>query len=195
MTSRRTLFRNEKVAWIALSVYTAVLYLTLEVSFRLYVSVYDRLGRAFVSAVMNAGFAFVGIVLLLIIVWLYRPPWSGYGAMLLIAAGLAFCLANLPVPAKRFHFFQYAPLTVIVFDLLRFRIRDRGIWIWTLIVVALIGLGDETIQAILPDRHFGVLDLAVNAGAGLLTLGFIGFVIGEENYPFPGLPWHGRPRP
>lgn len=50
--------------------------------------------------------------------------------------------------------------------------------------MALIGLDDETIQWILPSRHFGVLDIFVNAEAGLLTLVFIRFVLREENYPW-----------
>jgi hypothetical protein len=53
--------------------------------------------------------------------------------------------------------------------------------------VTLIGLGDESLQAIVPKRHFGLLDLVVDLVAGLLTLAFIGFVVGEENYPW------GRP--
>jgi hypothetical protein len=47
-------------------------------------------------------------------------------------------------------------------------------------LVALAGLGDETIQWLLPDRHFGVLDLAINSVAGLLALVFIGFVWNPE---------------
>ena len=50
--------------------------------------------------------------------------------------------------------------------------------------MALIGLGDETLQWMLPNRYFGIVDLVVNTAAGLFALAFIGFVLGEENYPW-----------
>ena len=52
-------------------------------------------------------------------------------------------------------------------------------------MVSVVGLGDETLQWILANRHFGILDLLTNTTAGLLTLVFIVFVLGEENYPYP----------
>jgi hypothetical protein len=55
---------------------------------------------------------------------------------------------------------------------------------YMLALVALIGLGDETLQWILPNRYVGLVDLVVNTATGLFTLAFIGFVLGEENYPW-----------
>ena len=51
--------------------------------------------------------------------------------------------------------------------------------------MSVIGLRDETLQWILPNRYFGIPDLLTNAAAGVLTLVFIVFVLGEENYPYP----------
>jgi hypothetical protein len=183
--ARRGIFTSERYAWVAVALYTLILYSTLTVAFDLYVSVYDRVGKAAVSQWMNMSLAGTGVLLALIaIIWI-QPKASGYLALLLIGLSVVFCVSHLPIPAKRFHFFQYAPLTVLVFDSLRFRCRDRGIYVCSMALVALIGLGDETIQWLLPDRHFGTLDLVINSAAGLLTLVFIGFVLGEENYPFP----------
>lgn len=181
----RGIFATERRAWIAVALYTFVLYSTLTVAFDLYVSVYDQVGKATVSQWMNLSLAGTALLLaLFVIVWI-RPRPSGYLAMLLIGLTLAFCVSQLTIPAKRFHFFQYAPLTVLIFDSLRFRCKDRGIYVCSMALVTLIGLGDETVQWMLPDRHFGILDLVINSAAGLLTLVFIGFVLGEEKYPFP----------
>ena len=78
---------------------------------------------------------------------------------------------------------QYGPLTLLVFDALRFRFTGRPLYLWTFVAVTIIGVGDEALQGILPQRHFGLLDIVVNSTAGLLTLAFIGWVIGEEYYP------------
>jgi hypothetical protein len=181
----RGIFATERRAWIAVALYTLILYSTLTVAFDLYVSVYDQVGKATVSQWMNLSLAGTGLLLALLTFAWIRPRPSGYLAMLLIGLTLAFCVSQLTIPAKRFHFFQYAPLTVLVFDSLRFRCKDRGIYVCSMALVTLIGLGDETVQWMLPDRHFGTLDLVINSAAGLLTLVFIGFVLGEEKYPFP----------
>ncbi len=185
MKARSGIFATERQAWIAVALYTIVLYSTLTVAFDLYVSVFDRVGKATVSQWMNLSLAGTGALLVLLTVVWIRPRASGYLALLLIGLSLAFCVSQLPIPAKRFHFFQYAPLTVIIFDSLRFRCSDRSIYVCSMALVTLIGLGDETIQWMLPDRHFGTIDLVINSAAGLLTLVFIGFVLGEEKYPFP----------
>lgn len=188
MRISRGIFATQRLAWIAVALYTIFLYSTLTIAFDLYVSVYDQVGRATVSKWMNLGLAGAVTVVMVVTIAKIRPRASGYLALLLIGLSLVFCVSHLPIPAKRFHFFQYAPLTVLVFDALRFRCRDRGIYVCSMAVVTIIGLGDETIQWLLPDRHFGVLDLVINSAAGLLTLVFIGFVLGEENYPFPAEP-------
>lgn len=185
-TQLQTLFSKERTAWITVAAYTLFLYATLAIAFDLYVWVFDQIGRQSMSWWMNLGFSIAGAVLFLSVVFVYRPQASGYVAMAMIGLAVTFCLQFLPVPAKRFHFFQYAPLTLLVYDAIRFRLRDQSRYIWAMALVSLIGLGDETIQWLLPDRHFGVLDLVINAAAGLLTLVFLGFVVKEENYPWPG---------
>lgn len=169
-------FSDEKTAWILTGVYLIFLYSTLTIAFDLYVSVFDRIGRESMSWWMNMAITAAGSLILIFALTRLRPPVAGYIALILIGLTLAFCLNNLPIPAKRFHFFQYIPLTAFLFHALRFRIKDHSIYIWAMMLVTLAGLGDETIQWLLPNRHFGVLDLVINSVAGLLTLVFIGFV-------------------
>jgi hypothetical protein len=172
----RSFFSNEKTSWFLVGIYLVFLYSTLTIAFDLYVSVFDRIGRQSMSWWMNAAIITTSILILAIVLTRIRPTITGWMTMILIGLTLAFCLQNLPVPAKRFHFFQYVPLTVLIFHALRFRIKDPSIHVWTMTLVTLAGLGDETIQWLLPDRHFGILDLVINSTAGLLTVVFIGFV-------------------
>ena len=79
---------------------------------------------------------------------------------------------------------QYGPLTVLVLDALRFRFHDRYIYVWALAVVALIGVGDEFLQGLFPDRRFDLHDVILNSLAAALTLAWVGWVQGEENYPW-----------
>ena len=66
-----------------------------------------------------------------------------------------------------------------------FRVASCFHYIWTIVIVSVIGPGDETLQWILPNRYFGIPDLLTNATGGFLTLVFIVFVLGKENYSYP----------
>lgn len=180
---RHTWFRRERTAWLAVFLYVVLLYSSLSLAFDIYVTIFDYYGRETVSLAMNSLYAIFGLFVLSGVLRFLRPAPSGYGAILLIALALAFSLSHLEVPAKRFHYLQYGPLTVLIFDALRFRLQGSGIYIWTMLLVALVGLGDECIQWLLPERHFGLLDVVINASAGLLALVFLGFVVRPSLYP------------
>ena len=185
MSITRGIFPSERTAWAAVGSYTILLYGTLTVAYDLYTAVYRRIGEAEMLLWINRLFLVTGLVLLVFIVLMLPRTVRSYLAFAVICAAVAFCLHLITVPAKRFHFFQYAPLTVLVFDAVRFRSLGRFQYVWTVVLVSVIGLGDETIQWMLPTRFFGIPDLLTNSTAGLLTLVFIAFVLGEARYPFP----------
>lgn len=188
----RTWFSSETRAWIAVGLYTACLYSTLSVAFRLYVTIYDRVGPATVSQTMNGVLLVAAALGGLWTIRVYRPRPAGYLALLISLLVLLYAMDVLDVPAKRFHYFQYVPLAILVFDALRFRFPAPDLHLYTFATVCLIGLGDEALQGLLPNRYFGVTDLVVNASAGALTLLILAFVVGEENYPFPRRPFERR---
>ncbi len=180
---QRTIFSSPGRAWTAVALYTIFLYASLTLAYDIYVRFFDRLGKPFMSSLMIWIYLPVGLALLAFVIFsLPRRP-TAYLSFLLICLALVACLNFLTVPAKRFHFLQYGPLTLLVFDALRFRFTGRPLYLWTFVAVTIIGVGDEALQGILPQRHFGLLDIVVNSTAGSLTLAFIGWVIGEEYYP------------
>ena len=185
MSITRGIFPSERTAWAAVGSYTILLYGTLTVAYDLYTALSRRIGEAEMSLWIDRLFLVTGLALLVFIVLMLPRTVRSYLAFAVICAAVAVCLHLITVPAKRFHFFQYAPLTVLVFDAVRFRSLGRFQYVWTVVLVSVIGFGDETIQWILPTRHFGIPDLLTNATAGLLTLAFIAFVPGEARYPFP----------
>lgn len=181
---QRGVFSSSRRAWAAVTLYTLFLYSTLTLAYETYVWVFDRLGKPTVSALMTGMYLPVGLALLAFLFFRLPRRLSAYITFGLICLALVCCLKFLTVPAKRFHFLQYAPLTFFVFDAMRFTFKSHSLYLWTLVTVTAIGLGDETLQAILPNRHFGLLDVTINSVAGMLTLAFIAFVIGEDHYPW-----------
>lgn len=167
-------------ALLALAGYVLVLYTSPSLAYDLYVSVNNRVGPDTASAWMNGAFAGAGVVVFLFLLG-RRLRASAWVAFLLISLCVAVCLVQLDLPAKRFHFFQYAPLTLLVLTNVRRRCAHKNQYIWTLLIVSLLGLGDEVIQGALPTRYFGVVDLFIDSGAALLTLAFVKFVMEADN--------------
>ena len=165
-------------------VYTLLLYATLTLAFDIYAWFYDRMGKLFMSRPMLGLYAPVALLLLSFLILRLPRRLDSYVAFGMIGLALGYALHSIEVPAKRFHFLQYGPLAVLILDALRFRFRDRYLYMWTLLLVALIGLGDEALQGLLPNRYFGFQEVATNTIAGLFALAFVVFVMGEENYPW-----------
>jgi len=65
-------------------------------------------GSDAVSGGMNMAFLGAGAGLLLFLIFRLPRTWSGSLAFVLIGLAVAMTLVGLTIPAKRFHFFQYA---------------------------------------------------------------------------------------
>ena len=181
---QRGIFGSERTAWIALVVYTILLYSTLTLTNYLYRATFDWLGKSTVSQGIYTTAALIALALL-VFVWLRLPRTPSACATLGIIGLLTYYTMSLEyIPANRIHFFQYCPLAILGLEALRFRVRDRNVYLWTFLLVSLIGIGDEFLQGLLPGRHFDTKDVVVNALAVLLALAFVGFVVREENYPW-----------
>ena len=194
MALERGIFSTPRKAWAAVAAYILFLYSSATLAFNTYVWLLERQGKVLFQA-MTWMYLPIGLLLLLSLLFFFPRRLGSYSAFVLICLALALALQYLVVPAKRFHFFQYGIVTFLVFDALRFRFCGQYLYVWSLGTVALIGLGDETVQSLMPKRHFGLLDLGVDAVAALLTLALIRFVIREDNYPLGSLSQRRRRQP
>lgn len=170
-------------AWLAVGIYTIALYSTLTLAYDLYIRVFDQIGRDWMSWLLNLTYVLIGLVILLLLLSGRSSRPGAYVTLALVALATGYCLYLEDVPANRIHFLQYGPLTILVLDALRFHCRDSYIYVWTLALVTLIGLGDEVLQGVLSDRRFDPHDVVLNSLAGILTLALVGWVLGPENYP------------
>ncbi|HJM61560.1 MAG TPA: VanZ family protein [Alphaproteobacteria bacterium] len=81
-------------------------------------------------------------------------------AATLALAGLLF--ADSAFPAKRVHVFQYALLALVVRRGLANRLDGVLLVAMSALVAALLGVHDELIQGLRPERYFGLTDILVN---------------------------------
>ncbi|MDP7172068.1 MAG: VanZ family protein [Alphaproteobacteria bacterium] len=81
-------------------------------------------------------------------------------AATLALAGLLF--ADPAFPAKRVHVFQYALLALVVRRGLASRLDGVPLMAMSALVAALLGVHDELIQGLRPERYFSLTDILVN---------------------------------
>lgn len=76
---------------------------------------------------------------------------------------------SVDVPVERVHFLEYGILGYLVF------MATTDSWkrpfIYSLLLVSIIGIGDETIQWFLPSRVGDMRDVFMNSFGGLLGIG------------------------
>ncbi len=170
------LFSSSSRAWTAVGIYIFLLYSTQNLVLQLYLWVFNQVGEGWVSAGLITLFILAAAALLAYA----RPRQPGsYVTLGLVAAGMAYAAHVMQQPANWIHFVQYPPLTLLVFNALRFSCRSRHVFVWTFFVVSVIGLGDEIIQTFM-GRRFDIHDLALNGAAALFALAIIGFVLPQE---------------
>ena len=94
-----------------------------------------------------------------------KPATAAAGVLLgLMALGLA---KNWSLPEERFHLPQYFALAMILW----WTTSQR--WIPAIVAVLFVGLGDELVQAALPNRVFDLRDLYANACCGSAAILFL----------------------
>ena len=84
---------------------------------------------------------------------------------------------RIPIPEERTHLIEYGLVATLIYLALRERKRNgrqvsfpAGL---ALVMTALLGLLDECIQALLPNRVFDLVDVGFNVLAGLMAIGAI----------------------
>lgn len=148
------------------------------------VAIYSTLGpaRTLVDALrernlLGISFAFLVLLVAAVIVsqWAKkRPGWREIGVALGIALAYWMTFLRIENPAERTHLIEYGIVAALIHQALQERARNGrpvpGPAALTVGVTALLGLLDEGIQAVLPDRVFDWIDVVFNALAGLMVI-------------------------
>ncbi|OGL43408.1 MAG: hypothetical protein A2042_07460 [Candidatus Schekmanbacteria bacterium GWA2_38_11] len=80
-------------------------------------------------------------------------------------------------PIEKFHLIEYGALGILTFKALKNDIRDLNIYIWSILITFYVGIFDETVQWLVPNRVGAIEDVWLNTKSGILSLMLIGLVI------------------
>lgn len=114
------------------------------------------------------------LVLAALLVFLLRQPRfrSWRLAAVLVGLGVLYGLAatQSETPEERLHLIEYGGVALLTELALPFRFRGvaRFLVAWAITIAT--GWCDELVQGLLPNRHYDLHDVALNAVSGLLAL-------------------------
>jgi len=80
-------------------------------------------------------------------------------------------------PIEKIHLIEYGALGFLIFKALKNDLKDLSIYIWSALIIFYIGIIDETIQWIVPNRVGTIEDVWLNIKSGVLVLMLTGLVI------------------
>ncbi len=148
------------------------------------VAIYSTLGpaRVLADALRERGvleLAFVLVVLVVVgglaVSWVKRrPDWREIGVVLAVVLAYLLVGARIDSWEERTHLIEYGIVAALMHQALLERVRNgRSVprpAALTVAATALLGLLDESIQAMLPNRVFDVRDIFFNAFAGFMVI-------------------------
>ncbi len=173
-------------AWGMALLYIAFVYTTIPVMPVIWhaMSIYTDGSLQYLANFLLAGFG----VLFLWRLWSRNRlrRWQPYVALALVVPVYAYLLHQLAAfPAVRLHLVLYGFMSWVLYSALRLDLSPRRAYLVSLVATALLGLVDECIQWVLPQRFFDIRDVQLNALAGALGLLVLRFVVEPERAPAP----------
>lgn len=102
---------------------------------------------------------------------------SVYSAFVLFILVCTRIFLSIREPIERVHLAEYALLSMMVFWAMSDGTEGWGLCIWAVVVTMELGLADELIQGILPERIYDFNDVLLNAKAAVVGQGMVAFVL------------------
>lgn len=155
-------------------------------AFPLWAMLSSRLGREIAGYLPFAVVGLLGAALLLFSLR-RRWHWPSLGLAILFAA-LGLWLADPAFPAKRVHVAEYALLALVLRRALLPWLGGPQLTLIAAMAAALFGFHDEMLQGLLPERTFGLSDIAVDC-LGALAGSLLGGGLGLCERPMRGAAW------
>ena len=169
---------SRKWRWLIVVVYTLSIYAFLPFGPKLWIYILKYNGEL-------AGYLVITIIASFVIYFLFRLVMQKKVKDVYVYLTFFFiflaCIALFKYvcvySSEKFHLFMYGALSGVVFYALELDIKTNRIYIYTSLLVSVLGIIDEFIQFLLPMRFFDIRDIFLNWISGGLGILFIAFVL------------------
>ena len=118
--------------------------------------------------------ASVAVVVYHVVFDLRASDWLAFAVVALLIGVIAALLLGLSIPEERVHFLQYAVMALLARNALSSRrpgqVGAARALLGAVVVTSALGVADEGIQWLLPQRVFDLRDIWLNVGAVVVGL-------------------------
>jgi VanZ family protein len=134
--------------------------------------VYTSIGRSYITYAILFLIVSGLIALFSVLVFKLKTKNISQYIWLFLISGIYvyFTLRLSPIPEEAAHFVEYGLLTFFVFRALSHRIRDKSVYVTTILFVTFAGITDEFLQWLLPSRIWDYRDIGFNVVAAALFI-------------------------
>ena len=158
--------------WAAVLFYVTFIYSTLNIA----PSIADKLD-AFLSGRLDLMLyavysAVIGVLVLYILLVRKQKSVLKYFVLTFAVCGFFAVINYAQTPAEKIHLGEYGLLGILLYNALKIEFNrfDFKLYIYAVVMCTAIGVIDEVIQGILPNRFFDWRDIFMNAISGALPL-------------------------
>lgn len=159
-------------AWWVMTAYVALVFGTLPFAREVLLAL--RATNLLSAAITTVYAVSVAGVVYHVVFDLRTSDWVAFGVVAALIGIIAALLLGLSIPEERVHFLQYALMALAARNAVAGASDEPsrarlGLWGGAVLAVVL-GVADEGIQGLLPDRRFDWHDVGLNVGAVALAL-------------------------
>ena len=178
---------NERRSWLYACLWSLLIFLTVPLA---------RAIQAYISAHWGRNFFLYGVIAIIVLVLIAsllllnkKRTATVMNQFWLISIATAFIVYTFQLrrnPEEAMHFVQYGVLSILVYRALTHRITDYGIYFIALLLTITVGILDEALQWLTPERVWGLKDIRLNSTAAALAL--LGLAMGLRPTLISGRP-------
>ncbi len=157
--------------WLHVALFSLIVFLTLPFGPYIRDWLYDTFGKWFVIYFV-AAVLLAGVVTTIVILYGRRRRLSLAQIVWFVIIGYLYWRAlrrTFAIPIEAVHFVEYGILSILVYRAFRERYRESFVFLCSFLVTYAIGMTDELIQWMLPDRVGEFWDVLLNAVSGGLV--------------------------
>lgn len=161
------------LSWLWVFLCALAIFFTVPLARTIQNFVSEHIGRTFfgIAVLVAAGATFVGVFYLLYVRLKIRDVKNYIWLTLVSAAYVYFTIKLWKHPEEAVHFIEYGILGLLLFRAFRHHIDDKSIFLAAFLAGSLVGIFDEVLQWIVPDRYWDFRDVRLNAlSSGLIQI-------------------------
>jgi VanZ family protein len=178
---------KEWQSWLYAGIWSLLIFLTVPLARALQEYISEHWGRDLFL------YGVIAVILLVLIASLWRPNGrrtptavSRFWLIIVATVFIAYTFQLRSNPEEAVHFVLYGILSILIYRALTHRFKDYGIYVVAFLLTTSVGIIDEALQWLTPNRVWGLKDIQLNATAAALIL--LGLAMGLRPAMISGLP-------